>query len=348
MSTAGQSPPDEPGVVATPVGSAGGASPMPAPPASGRGRPGLSLALPSFAEEDPGSWEPLLALASAAERAGVERLIVSDHVVFGEHLEAYSRPELGGIAGGSQPTGPDGHWLEPLTLLAVVAGLTRRIRLSTGILLAALRRPAVLAKAAATLDVLSEGRLELGVGVGWQREEYDAAGLDFARRGRLLDETLEICQALWREPVVRLRAGPLAAGPFHAMPKPRQAGGVPIWVSGRLNAAVVRRVVRFGSGWIPWGDEARDPLPGVGILGRALEEAGRDPSSLAVRANLAVRRDDSGRIDPARTMGRVAPLLEGGITDFRLHDPALPAEPEAAGEQLAEVAAAFAAAVAAG
>ena len=108
---------------------------------------------------------------------------MSDHVVFGERLEEYGRPEIGGQAGGKQPTGPDGHWLEPLTTLSVLAGMTSRIRLGTNILVAALRRPAVLAKSTATLDVLSGGRLDLGVGVGWQREEYEAAGLDFDGRG---------------------------------------------------------------------------------------------------------------------------------------------------------------------
>src|SRR6202011_6390610 len=92
----------------------------------------------------------------------------------------------------------DGHCLEPMTALSVIAGATQRIRLATGILLAALRRPVVLAKAAATLDNLSGGRLDLGVGVGWQREEYEAAGLDFDRRGQLLDHTLAVCQTLWR------------------------------------------------------------------------------------------------------------------------------------------------------
>src|SRR5207247_2385322 len=103
-----------------------------------------------------------------------------------------------GQEGGRQPTGPDGHWLEPLTVLSMVAAVTSRVRLATGILIAALRRPVVLAKTTATLDVLSGGRLDLGVGVGWQREEYEAAGLDFHDRGRLLDHTLAVCQTLWR------------------------------------------------------------------------------------------------------------------------------------------------------
>ena len=152
----------------------------------------LSIGVTSFAAEDPGTWEPLFRAARVADRAGVDRLVVSDHVVFGERLEEYGRPEIGGQAGGKQPTGPDGHWLEPLTTLSVLAGMTSRIRLGTNILVAALRRPAVLAKSTATLDVLSGGRLDLGVGVGWQREEYEAAGLDFDRRGRLLDHTLEV------------------------------------------------------------------------------------------------------------------------------------------------------------
>src|SRR5438045_4076097 len=141
-------------------------------------------------------------MAVTADRAGVDRVLVSDHVVLGEHLEEYGRKELGGIAGGRQPTGPDGHWLEPMTLLALIAGRTTRVRLGTGILQAALRRPVVLAKSAATLDVLSGGRLDLGVGVGWQREEYEAAGLDFDARGQLLDDTLAVCHELWTQPVV--------------------------------------------------------------------------------------------------------------------------------------------------
>jgi alkanesulfonate monooxygenase SsuD/methylene tetrahydromethanopterin reductase-like flavin-dependent oxidoreductase (luciferase family) len=126
-------------------------------------------------------------------------VLVSDHVVMGEHLDAYGDPARGGTVGGRQPTGPDGHWLDPLAVLAHLAAVTERVRLGTNILIAALRRPVVLAKQASTIDVLSGGRLDLGVGVGWQAEEYEAAGLDFGRRGRLLDHTLEVCRALWTD-----------------------------------------------------------------------------------------------------------------------------------------------------
>ena len=139
------------------------------------GKVQLSMVLRTFAAQDPGSWAHVIRQAETFDRAGVDRLAVSDHVVFGEDLDAYGRPEIGGQAGGTQPTGPDGHWLEPITLLSLLAGRTSRIRLATNVLIAALRRPVVLAKTAATLDVLSGGRLDLGVGVGWQREEYEAA-----------------------------------------------------------------------------------------------------------------------------------------------------------------------------
>src|SRR3989442_3749621 len=121
----------------------------------------LSAALPPSAPEDPGDWTHVFALARAADAAGVDRVVVSDHVVFGENLEAYGRPETGGVEGGRQPTGPDGHWLEPLTVLTAVAAQTTRVRLGTYILLAALRRPVILAHQLANLDVISPGPVYL-------------------------------------------------------------------------------------------------------------------------------------------------------------------------------------------
>jgi len=179
--------------------------------------PQLSNMLRSFSQDDPGDWTSLLEQAEALDQAGFDRLVLSDHIVFGERLEEYGRPDIGGRAGGRQPTGPDGHWLEPLSTLAVIAGRTSRIRLGTNILIAALRRPVVLAKSAATIDVLSGGRLDLGVGVGWQREEYEAAGLSFERRGELLDETLRVCRILWTEPIAAYDSSELHFDRIHMM-----------------------------------------------------------------------------------------------------------------------------------
>ncbi len=272
------------------------------PPPAAPARPQLSLQLRNFAATDPGSWEPLLELAVAADRAGVDRLVVVDHIVFGDALDDYANPALGGTDGGVQPTGPDGHWLEPLTLLSVIAGRTTRVRLATGILQAALRRPVVLAKSVATLDVLSGGRVEMGVGVGWQRAEYAAAGLAFEERGALLDASLELCRQLWRDGVAEVPS----VGPVQQMPKPLQPGGVPIWVSGRsTNRRVRERVARFGQGWIPWGDDAADPRPGIARLRDAMAAVGRADEQLAVTAALP------------RDLDRVPELVAAGVTDFR-------------------------------
>ena len=220
---------------------------------------------------------------------------MSDHVVFGEDLDAYAKPEAGGVEGGKQPTGPDGHWLEPLTVLTAVAAQTTRVRLGTYILIAALRRPVVLAKQLATLDVLSHGRVDLGVGIGWQREEYEAAGLDFGARGRLLDHSLEVCQTLWREQRASFTSPELNFDAIHMMPKPVQAGGVPIWVSGRVNARVAQRLARFGHGWIPWGDDAADLVASIPRMRAAVDEAGGDGAALAVLGTLPLTKVGAAR-----------------------------------------------------
>lgn len=305
--------------------------------------PQLSMTLLNFAAEDPGDWGFLLDRARAADAAGVDRLVVSDHVVYGEDLDAYGDPHRGGVAGGRQPTGPDGLWLEPLTLLSVVSGITSRVRLGTNILLAALRRPVVLAKTAATLDVLSGGRLDLGVGVGWQREEYEAAGLDFDGRGRLLDHTLEVCQTLWREQRAAYDSPELQFEAIHMMPKPMLPGGVPIWVSGTINQRMIGRLARFGSGWIPWGESAKDLATSIRLMRDGVAATGRDPSGIGVVGSLPLVMDDGGNPDLARTMDAVPALVAAGVTDVRLFMP-VPAGLEAATETLTEVVRSFRAA----
>jgi len=300
----------------------------------------LSIVVASFAAEDPGGWGHLAEQARLLEEAGFDRLAVPDHVVFGEALEEYGRPEIGGQAGARQPTGPDGLWLEPLTTLAYLAGLTSRIRLATGILLAALRRPVVLAKSAATLDALSGGRFDLGVGVGWQRAEYDAAGLDFSARGELLDHTLGVCQALWREQRAAWDSPGLHFEGVHMMPKPLQPGGVPLWISGTVNPRVVRRLARFGTGWIPWGPAAADIVTGIRQMKDALADAGCDPGHLQVVGSLPLIREDQRVLDVARTVDAVPRLAEAGVTDFRVAM-RLPADRSAALDQLSALAAAF-------
>jgi probable F420-dependent oxidoreductase len=308
-------------------------------------RPQLTVQPRNFSAEDPGGWDALVDTTRAADAAGVDRIILSDHVVFGEKPDAYSDPGRGGTAGGRQPTGPDGHWLEPLTTLAFLAGQTQRVRLGTAILIAALRRPAVLAKTAATLDVLSGGRLDLGVGVGWQQEEYDAAGLDYPTRGRLLDHTLEVCSALWTEDRASYDSEELSFEAIHSMPKPLQAGGVPIWVSGTVNPRAMRRLAKFGSGWIPWGPAVADPATGLVEMRHAMDDMGRDPSTIQVTSYLFAAKADDGSIDLGATMEPAGSLVELGVTDFKVPVP-VPDGLGPATEALAKVTDAFRAATA--
>jgi probable F420-dependent oxidoreductase len=283
------------------------------------GRPAqLSTNLRSFSVEASADWSQLIEFARAADDAGIDKVVMSDHVAFGENLEAYGDPANGGSRGAQQPTGPDGAWLEPIVTIAHLTAVTSRVRFATNILIAALRRPVVLAKMAATIDVLSGGRLDLGVGVGWQREEYEAAGLSFEGRGRLLNHSIEVCQALWRNPAASYDAEELSFSAIHQMPKPTQPGGVPIWVSGTVNKRSMDRLARYGSGWIPWGDDATDVKGGIDRMRAAMAERDRDAGELGVVGALLARRDEDGRLDIEGTMSEVPALREAGVTDFRL------------------------------
>jgi probable F420-dependent oxidoreductase len=302
--------------------------------------PQISTGLSNFAAEDPGSWRFLLDRALAADRAGIDRIVVSDHVVYGENLDAYARAELGGSEGGKQPTGPDGHWLDPLTLLSVVAGQTSRVRLGTNILLAALRRPVVLSKMLSTLDVLTDGRVDLGVGVGWQKEEYDSAGLDFGRRGKLLDHTLAVLQTMWSQQRASFSDELLAFDAIHSMPKPRQPGGVPIWVSGTVNKMVARRIARFGRGWIPWGPAAADVKTGIAQMRELVDAAGGRFEGIQVVGAIPSIRKADGTIDYPATMAAVPDLVAAGVTDVRVQ-PRVPADGSAAFDVYSALVAAF-------
>jgi probable F420-dependent oxidoreductase len=302
--------------------------------------PQISLQLRTFTDDPNHDWSATLALAAAMDTAGIDRVVVSDHVVFGETPEAYADPALGGVTGGRQPTGPDGQWLEPLTVLTAISASTKRIRLGTAVLLAALRRPAVLAKEVATLDVLSGGRVDLGVGVGWQREEYDAAGLVFERRGRALDHTLEVCQTLWTQQRASYSSAELSFDGIHQMPKPLQPGGVPIWVSGTVNTSVARRISRFGSGWIPWGTARDDPADAIARMKDAIVDAGGDPGGLQVQGNAVTTKRADGGVDVGATVASAPALVAAGITDVRF-TLSLPKDRQHATDLLSELVSAF-------
>ncbi len=254
----------------------------------------------------------LLDDASAADAAGIDALTLVDHVVLGGNLGRYPY--------GAFPGGPETPWLEPLTMLAGIAARTSRIRLATGVLIAPLRGAAVLAKAAATLDLLSGGRLDLGVGTGWLAKEYEAAGLDFADRGGLLDDTLAACEALWRGGPTAFSSPRLSFDDVWCHPTPAQRDGIPLWLAGELHRRNLDRIVRHGSGWIPSPTATVDDVrAGVDAVHQALASAGREPGSVRVRVALPVIRDDDRRPQLDRSFAAVPDLLAFGATD--VHTP---------------------------
>jgi probable F420-dependent oxidoreductase len=272
--------------------------------------PSLTVGLPSFGSPPGGDWRGLVDLARMAEDAGVDRVVVSDHVVLGPNLDAYPW--------GRFPTRADAPWLEPLTVLTAMAAVTTSIRLSTGILIAPLRPAALLAKTVATIDALSGGRLDLGVGTGWQPEEYAAEGLDFADRGRLLTDTIAACRALWERLPADFDSPSLAFEHVSCSPQPGHR--VPVWFAGGLHRRNLDRILDFGDGWIPHpGASIETMAEGAARLRDALADAGRDPASIGVQGSPGFARDDEGHPDLAATLERVPALVAAGATDVNLN-----------------------------
>jgi probable F420-dependent oxidoreductase len=258
-----------------------------------------------------GEWGRFLDLGRAADDAGIDRIVVVDHVVMGPHTENY--------VWGKFPVPPDAPWLEPLTMLSAIAAVTTRVRLATGILIVPLRPAVLLAKQVATLDQLSGGRVDLGVGTGWQREEYDAEGISFEQRGPLLTDTLAACRVLWRDTPANFESPTLSFREIYLEPKPLQPGGVPLWIAGTLHKRNLERVVRFGDAWIPiMGESVEGIAAGVQKIRDALVDGGRDLSSFQVQAPLRIVAGDDGRPDLARSMESVPELRAAGATDVHV------------------------------
>ncbi|MGQ0432398.1 MAG: TIGR03619 family F420-dependent LLM class oxidoreductase [Microthrixaceae bacterium] len=283
--------------------------------------PTLTLGLPTFGTAPTGGWRQLLDVARAAEAAGVDRLVVTDHVVNGPNVAAYPW--------GRFPTGPDGDWLEPLSVLTAFAAVTERVRLSTGILIAPLRPAALLAKTVATLDVLSGGRIDLGVGTGWQAEELRALGVDPAGRGQVLTDTIGACRRLWNDLPATFTSPSVSLADVYCAPQPLQQP-LPVWFSGTLTRRNVRRIVELGDGWIPiMGSSPDDVAVGATRLREAFVAAGRSADHLEVQAALSLVRDGAGRPDLSATMRAVPGLVAAGATNLSIHlrslDPGLEA-----------------------
>jgi probable F420-dependent oxidoreductase len=211
------------------------------------------------------------------EELGFESVwTVEHHVMCVEYASVYPYSPSGRSPFAADVVQPD-----PLIWLSYLAAATRRLRLATGILILPFRNPVVLAKTLASLDRISGGRLLLGIGVGWVREEAEALGVEFAGRGRRADEYIEVMRTLWREPVASFHGEFVNFDGVVSEPRPAQPGGVPIIVGGHSEAAA-RRAGRLGNGFYPLGVGPER----LAVLRRVMEEAarehGRDPAQIEI------------------------------------------------------------------
>lgn len=229
--------------------------------------------------------DSLATLARRGEELGFDLVLFGDHIVVPRHIvSTYPYTE-----GGEFPGSTSGVAMEQLTVLAFLAGQTRTIRLATSVIIVPHRNPLVAAKALATLDVLSKGRLVVGVGVGWMREEFEALGLPpFEERGAVTDEYIRAFKELWTSD------NPTFAGQYCRfsdvtfLPKPVQKPHPPIWVGGESRRAL-RRTAQLANGWYPIGSNPQFPMAEPEQLAAAIErlaayagEAGRSPAEIEI------------------------------------------------------------------
>jgi probable F420-dependent oxidoreductase len=241
----------------------------------------------------PRTW---LDVAEAADRLGFESVWISDHLVLPvDRRSPYpgdTADSPGNTIGKGGPSGEKFPLFDCPAVLAAMAARTTKIRLGTFVYLLGLRHPLITARGFATVDYLSGGRVELGVGSGWLREEWEAAGMDWSARGRALDESIEVCRRLWTDTTVEHKGETWAFEPQYFEPKPPQAGGPPILVGGESPAAL-RRVARLGDGWIGQEHTPASLPPVLDRLHRCLDDVGRshDDVSITVAGDVTTPED---------------------------------------------------------
>ena len=247
-------------------------------------------------------------LAAGAEAAGVESLWTVEHVVVPVGYEStYPYAESGKMPGGRD----DFDIPDPLIWLTYVAATTTKIRLGTGILILPQRNPVVAAKEIATLDAMSGGRVELGIGVGWLAEEFATIGVPFNERGRRLDEYVAVMRALWSGEATEFHGEFFDFAPCYSKPAPAQKH-IPIVIGGHTEVAA-RRAGRLGDGFFPGSGSIDELKHLIGIVRSSAEAAGRDPDAVAITAGGVVRG--------AKLYDRVEALQEIGVSRVILTPP---------------------------
>ena len=275
---------------------------------------GIRMPVPPYGPIEKGPY--IARYAKLVEELGFESIWGIDHALM--HLEYDSKYPY--KKGGRTPLPAEGSMPDPLIMLAYLAAHTERVRLGTAMLVLPQRHPILLAKELATLDQYAEGRLTLGIGVGWVREEVEVLGQDFGDRGRRCDEWIEVMRALWSEGLSEYRGRYFDFEGIVSAPKPFQRGGIPIMVGGHTPFAA-RRAGRYGNEFYPhWSVEGPNP-EAFRELERVMRdtaaEHGRDPSEISVTLTGTTKR---GPAELCAELGaeRCVILPPGGDLDGKL------------------------------
>ena len=229
-----------------------------------------------------GNADDITEIVLGGERLGYATIVIGDHIVFPVTVASpYPYTVDGGFPG-------VGDAMEQLTLMSFVAGITKSTRLVTSVMILPHRNPLVTAKVLATIDVLSKGRVTVGVGVGWMREEFEALSApDFDKRGASSNEYLEIFKKCWTQDPVSHEGEFYSFKELRCVPHPVQKPHPPIWIGGHSKAAL-RRVAKYADGWHPVGATSASPLPPEEFQGlldqlkRMMEAEGRDFDELTI------------------------------------------------------------------
>ncbi len=220
----------------------------------------------SLGQLRPGLWAEV---TSEADRLGYESVWMPEHLVI--PVQVAGSP----FAGSDHPPIPsDVPVFDVFAFLAYLAARTEQIHLGTQVYNIGLRHPFAVARAVTTLDVVSGGRVEFGIGASWLREEWEAVGLEFASRGRRVDEAIEVCRRLWSERAVEHHGEFFDFGPVMFEPKPLQAPWPPLHIGGD-GAAALRRAALAGDGWIPMNHTLEQIPVAAAHIARLRQEAGR-------------------------------------------------------------------------
>ena len=278
------------------------------------GPPRLVLVLSeNWTLTSPRDLRALVRMAQEAEDAGIDGVMLSEHIVLTEAAGAngvMGNPRDYAAPGNQDPATP---WPDSLSLFGAIASVTTRLRLIAAAIIAPLRHPLLLAHQLATLDLLSEGRLVVQPTVSWLRGEYDALGVPFARRGKLLDEHLAAWKAVWRESPASFSGDHYRFDEVYLEPKPWRPEGPTLWFGGiSVGPWIIRRVVEHGHGFHPFGQPTAEELR---PLREAMQAAGREMAELEVVGGIRGSfPDDDSPADLAEAAEAIPAQLERGYT----------------------------------